>query len=62
MSLREPQTNGREATLNRDADGNPLGICLTLNVEELRSLDVDVDDSDSVTYAVVDGQLRLRGE
>lgn len=48
----------REAKLNFDNDGNPLGITLVLSAEELRELGVN-PEGESVAYWVEDGELQL---
>jgi hypothetical protein len=47
-----------EATVNRDAEGDPLGCMLFLGAEELE--DLGVDDAGSVEYRVgPDGAVRV---
>lgn len=59
-STTEPlATQARQARVNRDCDGEPLGISVAVSADELRALGVPVDRLDSVEYAVRDGELRL---
>lgn len=59
-STTEPlATQARQARVNRDGDGEPLGISVAVSADELRALGVPVDRLDSVEYAVRDGELRL---
>ena len=50
--------NGREAWINRDTTGKPIGAMLFLTGAELRRLGADID-RDWVSFWVVDGALRL---
>jgi len=49
----------REARVNRNADGDPLGVGLVLSTDELRALGVDVGHVERVVYGVEDGELRV---
>lgn len=50
----------REAKLNFDRNGDPLGVAIVLSGEELEALGVDLD-SDAVAYWVEEGELQLEG-
>lgn len=49
----------RQATVNQDANGNPLGIAIVLSAAELRLLGVNLDGIRALNYWVEDGQLRF---
>jgi hypothetical protein len=51
--------NSRKARVNRAGDGEPLGLALFITTCELRSLGIDLEDTDRVAYAVEDGEIRL---
>lgn len=50
----------REAKLNFDRNGDPLGVAIVLSGEELEALGVDLD-SDAVAYWIEEGELQLEG-
>jgi hypothetical protein len=50
---------GRQASVNCTADGRLLGLALFLNERELRNLGIDPEKTDSVAYAVENGEIRL---
>lgn len=50
----------REAKLNFDSNGEPLGVAIALSADELQELGVDLEN-DSVAYWIEDGELRLEG-
>ena len=50
----------RQARVNRDPDGEPLGISLAISADELRELGIDPDEADAVEYEIADGGLQLR--
>lgn len=50
----------REAKLNFDRNGDPLGVAIVLSGEELEELGVD-SDSDAVAYWIEDGELQFEG-
>ena len=53
-----PEDERAEATVNRDADGDPLGCMLFLSAEFLEAL--GVEDAGSVEYRVgPDGTVRV---
>ena len=54
----EPTSSVREARINRDTTGQPVGAMLFLTGAELRRLGADID-RDWVSFWVVDGSLRL---
>lgn len=49
----------RQATVNQDANGDPLGIAIVLSAAELRLLGVDLDGVHALNYGVENGQLRF---
>jgi len=49
----------RQATVNRDANGDPLGIAIMLSAAELRLLGVELDGVRALDYWVENGQLRF---
>jgi hypothetical protein len=53
-------SEAREATLNRDSDGDPLGVALFLSGGQLDALDVDTA-AERVRYWVEDGTLCAQG-
>jgi len=55
-------TDGHEARVNRDGNGDPLGAAMFLSGEELQDLGIDPNETDRVAYAVRDGRLRVVGE
>jgi len=60
--MQDTNTTGestREARLNRDGNGDPIGAAVWLNADELADLGVDVDTADAVAYRVEDGDLHI---
>ena len=53
------ERNKREARLNHDASGRPLGIAVFLGAEDIDSLGIDSDGTDSVAYWVEGGKIRV---
>ena len=51
--------DSRKARVSRAADGQALGLSLFITARELRSLGIDLEDTDRVAYAVEDGEIRL---
>jgi hypothetical protein len=51
--------DSRKARVSRAADGRALGLSLFITARELRSLGIDLEDTDRVAYAVEDGEIRL---
>ena len=48
-----------EATVNRDADGDPLGASLFLSAEQLAALGIELDSTRQVEYWIDDSGLRV---
>ena len=48
-----------EATVNRNADGDPLGASLFLGIKELDDLGINVYRTKDIAYWVEDGELRV---
>lgn len=44
----------RTARVNRDADGDPIGICMFITAAELRSVGVNPDRVDRVAFGLDD--------
>jgi len=57
--ITNPADATREARLNRDGNGDPVGAAVWLNADELAALGVDVDAADAVAYRVDDGDLHV---
>lgn len=53
-------SEAREATVNRDSDGCPLGVALFLSANQLDALDVGTT-AERVQYWVQDGTLCAQG-
>lgn len=53
------KTETAEATVNRDADGDPLGASLFLGIKELADLGIDLDRTKDIAYWVEDGELHV---
>ena len=49
----------RQATINRDSNGDPLGIAIMMSAAELRQLGVNLDGVFALDYWVENGQLRF---
>jgi len=49
----------RQATVNRDANGDLLGIAIMLSAAQLRLLGVDLDGVHALDYWIENGQLRF---
>jgi len=49
----------RQATVNRDTNGDPLGIAIMLSAAELRLLEVELDGVHALNYWIENGQLRF---
>ena len=49
----------RQATVNRDANDDPLGIAIVLSAAELHLLGVNLDGVRTLDYWVENGQLRF---
>lgn len=58
-SIEQLENSQRTATVNCAPDGEPLGIALFLNAEELTQLGVDPEATGVVAYSVEDGDLRV---
>lgn len=58
-STSEGQPRVRTATINTDKSGDPIGIAVWLNVDELIELGVDPDANDSIDVRVNDGEIEL---
>jgi len=53
------RSDQRQATVNRGANGHPLGIAIVLSAAELRLLGVDLDGVHALNYWIENGQLRF---
>jgi len=51
----------REARVNRDPSGDPLGVMVFLTARELRDLGADLD-TNRLPYTVVDGRFQVGRE
>lgn len=54
-SSTEPSTTdpeSRETRISRDPEGDPLGLAIFINTEELRALGIDPEATTHVRYAV----------
>lgn len=49
----------REAQVNHDASGQPLGAAVFLAAEDIDALGIDLDGTDSVAYWIESGEVRL---
>ncbi|QIB74756.1 hypothetical protein G3I44_10940 [Halogeometricum borinquense] len=55
----------RKASINHDPSGDPIGVALWINADELAALGIDATRTDAVKLQVTDGELNLipvRGE
>lgn len=52
-------TTGRYATINRDANGDVVGVAIFLTGDELASLGIDVMTTDTIHVVVTDGSLDI---
>ena len=50
-------TEARTCRLNTDSDGEALGVTVFLSPEQLGDLGVDVEDTDSLSYKIEDGEV-----
>lgn len=55
----QPRSEGREARVNVDGDGDPIGIMLFLGADELERLGVEAEGRESISYRVEGGTLRF---
>lgn len=53
------EAHQREACVNRDATGDPLGCAVFLTATNLRELDVDPETLDRVAYCVTNGEIQF---
>lgn len=52
-------TSGRHATINRDANGDVVGVAIFLTGDELASLGIEPAKTDAVRVTVDDGRIRV---
>ena len=52
-------TEERTCRLNTSEDGEALGVTVFLSREQLQDLGVDVEDTDSLSYGVENGEVVL---
>lgn len=55
----EAPQEGREARVNRDGDGEAVGVAIFLTADELRDLGVSPEETDRVSYGVDNGRVRV---
>ncbi|MFC6837233.1 hypothetical protein [Halomarina ordinaria] len=56
--MSETTPSRRTARMNRDAQGQPLGVAVFLTADDLLALGVSVESTDLIVYTVVDGRFR----
>lgn len=53
------EERAKKATVQRNADGDATGVLVAVSADELEALGVDPEETETVRFAVEDGEARF---